>query len=398
MATLYKKPNSKNWYAQFFDSTGKRISRSTGTTKKREAEKIAAGLEVKDHELNQEQPGLTANYAKIIETAAREAAAGELTLARAEDLIQRLHRLANPKFKIVSLADHLSNWVQQQEAHVTQNTIRTYLDMKRRILAAVGPQMAAAPVGELERDDVVKAIRKITKSRVKGTERTITAATANMDLRALRRALRDAVEQGLARANAAESIRPLPENDSIERAPFTAAEVRAMIDSHHTPDEWKGAILIAAHTGLRLGDVVSLNRSQVEGTRLTIRPEKTKRSRKTLSVPLTPPCITWIGDKQGDLFPSLKTTKTGTLATTFVRIMVKTDVPRDVKMAGDILGRRSFHSLRHSFTSWLAEADVHADVRQKLTGHSSAGVHARYTHHDDSLDRAVATLPDLWAH
>jgi len=61
----------------------------------------------------------------------------------------------------------------------------------------------------------------------------------------------------------------------------------------------------------------------------------------------------------------------------------------------DVVKRRSFHSLRHSFASWLAEADVHADIRQKLTGHSSAGIHARYTHHDEALDRAVGSLPDL---
>ena len=59
------------------------------------------------------------------------------------------------------------------------------------------------------------------------------------------------------------------------------------------------------------------------------------------------------------------------------------------------LGTESSPLLRHSFTSWLAEADVHADVRQKLTGHSSAGVHARYTHHDEALERAVASLPNL---
>jgi integrase len=43
----------------------------------------------------------------------------------------------------------------------------------------------------------------------------------------------------------------------------------------------------------------------------------------------------------------------------------------------------------------LAEADVHADVRQKLTGHSSSKIHQRYTHHDEALDRAVGMLPDL---
>jgi integrase len=70
-------------------------------------------------------------------------------------------------------------------------------------------------------------------------------------------------------------------------------------------------------------------------------------------------------------------------------------VPTQVKLAGGITGSRSFHSLRHTFATWLADADVQADVRQKLTGHSSSSIHARYSHHDEALDRAIEKLPSL---
>ena len=75
--------------------------------------------------------------------------------------------------------------------------------------------------------------------------------------------------------------------------------------------------------------------------------------------------------------------------------MKKAGIPREVVDAGEVLKLRSFHSLRHSFASWLAEADVHADIRQKLTGHQSAGVHGLYSHHDETLDRAVELLPKI---
>ena len=56
----------------------------------------------------------------------------------------------------------------------------------------------------------------------------------------------------------------------------------------------------------------------------------------------------------------------------------------------------SFHSLRHSFTSALANAGVAPDLRMKLTGHLTADVHARYSHHDlETLKAAVAVLPGL---
>jgi site-specific recombinase XerD len=38
----------------------------------------------------------------------------------------------------------------------------------------------------------------------------------------------------------------------------------------------------------------------------------------------------------------------------------------------------SFHSLRHSFVSALANAGVAPDLRQKLAGHSELKSHARY--------------------
>jgi integrase len=385
MATVYKRGDI--WWARYFDANGKRVSKSTGKTRKREAEAEATKIEIESKSGDEKTSGLPKAFAVILETATREAASGELTLARAEELLKRLHRLANPDFKVVSLNEHLKNWIAAQKPHVGISTIGVYEDMRRRITDALGKRVSSAPVGDLTADQVRAAIDKIKESGLK-------ASTVNMDLRALRRALHAAVTAGLAKANVAarESVRVLKEKDSTVRAPFTAAEVRSMIDHKKTSDEWKGAILIAAHTGLRMGDVVSLSRSNVSGDRLVVTTEKTGKS---VSIPITPPVMAWIGHKEGAFFPKLSKVVSGTLSTTFKRIMASAGVPQEVDLPGGIKARRSFHSLRHSFASWLADADIHADVRQKLTGHSSSKIHARYSHHDEALDRAVATLPSI---
>ena len=60
------------------------------------------------------------------------------------------------------------------------------------------------------------------------------------------------------------------------------------------------------------------------------------------------------------------------------------------------ISRRTFHALRHSFTSALANAEVAPELRMKLTGHSSEAIHRGYTHHELALLRsAVAKLPSL---
>jgi integrase len=52
--------------------------------------------------------------------------------------------------------------------------------------------------------------------------------------------------------------------------------------------------------------------------------------------------------------------------------------------------------LRHSFTSALANQNVSAELRMKLTGHSSDAVHRGYTHHEiETLRQAVLKLPSL---
>jgi integrase len=385
MATLYKRGDI--YWTRFFDADGKRQARTTGKTEKREAAKEAQRLEVESRNGSGRGSELPKAFAVIIETAAREAASGELTLARAEDLVLRLHRLANPDFKIVSLFDHLSQWVTSQTG-VTESTAGVYEDTRRHIVAAVGPKVAAAAVGDFTTKQAVTALQKLKDDGLK-------SSTVNMDLRALRRALHAAVKQGLAKTNVAADIKPFAEDDSDEVAPFTATEVRAMIDHAKTSDEWKGMIILGAHTGLRLSDVAKLTRAHIDGTKLVIRPKKTTAKKKTITIPLSPPALGWIGDREGPLFPTLCKRVPGTLSTTFRRIMKSSGVPRHITEAGDVVKRRSFHSLRHSFASWMAEADIHSDVRQKLTGHSSAGIHARYTHHDEALDRAVGTLPSL---
>jgi integrase len=375
------------------------VSQNTGVSQKREAEKIAADFESKARTEKNQSNQLPKMFAAILDVAAREAASGELTLARAEELVKRLHRLANPDYKETSLRDYWKQWIAAQRNHVSESTASGYEQDLAIFETTLGERIMNAPVKELTAAQITAAITK-AKKRTKKSETgkrpvTRTAATVNKALAALRRVLEAAIAQKLATFNAAKLCRTLDTDDSTLRAPFTVTEIRAMLDHKETSDEWKGAITIAAHTGLRLSDVLSLSTKNVDGTRLVIMPSKTAKSKKVITVPLTPACIQWIGKKKGDFFPKLKEQKTAVSSTQFTRIMEKAKVPKEIELAGGIKASRSFHALRHTFASLLAEADVHSDIRQKLTGHSSSKIHQRYTHHDEALDRAVGTLPAL---
>jgi integrase len=118
------------------------------------------------------------------------------------------------------------------------------------------------------------------------------------------------------------------------------------------------------------------------------------------------------GAPEGPVFPELSKIPVkgrNGLSRRFKSIMENAGVPQEAGAKGQTAAKqepgstrrhrvpeRSFHSLRHTFTSWLANADVAPELRMKLTGHTTADVHAGYTHHElKTLADAVTRLPSL---
>jgi integrase len=88
------------------------------------------------------------------------------------------------------------------------------------------------------------------------------------------------------------------------------------------------------------------------------------------------------------------------LTNTFKNIVLKAGLDlQTVKGAGiQMFSRRTFHALRHSFTSTLANHNVASELRMKLTGHKTVGEHQKYTHHDmENLRAAINKIPSLGA-
>lgn len=383
MASIYKR--GAMFYAQWYGADGKHITRSTGCGKKKEAERKAAEMEALDRKQTPQEHGRA--FQDIIERAGTEAREKRLTPAKAADFLTEIRRIADPTFRVTTLADHMAAWLAEKKARVSASTSKNYEDAIDRFTKALPAAVARAPIAELTRSQIEAVLRKMKKD--------IRGSTVNLHLRAFRQCLRQAQQDGILDRNPAEGIKPLPVDDSRERAPFTAEEVRHLIDHPGTSPEWRGMILFGAHTGLRLMDIARLTSAHINGTDLLIRPAKTAKTRRTVRIPLTPPLLAWTAGKSGAFFPIASAKSSPTLSMQFRAIMKAAGIPSTATLPGGIPATRSFHSLRHSFASWLAEADIHADIRQKLTGHSTAASHAVYSHHDASLNRAIAALPDL---
>lgn len=395
MATVYKR--GKFWTAQWYRPSGERIAKSTKLTKKREAEAKAFEMEQADRK---EMANKGDAYLPILNRAIADAKAGKLTSQKAEEYILEIRRAEDDTYRTLTLAEHLEEWRQARSKRVGDSTAENTRTAIKHFTAVLPPKVMASPVAELTKAHVEAAIHKIKEGKwSKKQEKMVAraASTVNADLLILRQALKDAVENGLCTVNVAKNVKPLPEHDSVDRAPFSPQDVARLLRSKHISPEWQGMILFGAYTGLRLGDISKLESSMIHDGVLVVRPTKTKRKGKdnVLRIPLSKPLIAWLEGRQGPLFPASAKLQSATLSNQFTRAMEHEGLDRIIDVPGGTKASRSFHSLRHSFTTWLAEANIHPDVRQKLTGHASKKAHSVYSHHEKTLVDAITSLPDL---
>jgi integrase len=105
-----------------------------------------------------------------------------------------------------------------------------------------------------------------------------------------------------------------------------------------------------------------------------------------LALRFQPPLASIAGESpRGFLCPTLETIKIGGrsgLSKQFAALMATVGIgQRQIQSSRTRkFSQLSYHSLRPSFSSALANAGISADVRMKLTGHKNLDVHQRYTH------------------
>jgi integrase len=236
-----------------------------------------------------------------------------------------------------------------------------------------------------------------------------TAITTNgLVFSRLNRVFASAVKLGHITVNPCAAVDRVKDNNearSLRRAPFTAAEISALVNN--AAGDWKGVILLGATSGLRLSDISNLRWESIDLDAALLR-LRTRKTDTPIVVPLHPDFLRWLSDGprgigKAPVFLELTGITTAGrygLSNQFREIMRKAGVVGETTARHGVVGRtrrsKTFHSLRHAFVSQLANSGIAPDVRQKLAGHSSAAVHGIYSHHEiETLRKAVETLPRI---
>lgn len=321
-------------------------------------------------------------------------------------------RAAGKPLNFHTLGQWLDQWMKNTTATVDARTLTDYQAVVGDFCAFLGEQRTGGPLAAVTPDDV-------TNFRDELMSRGIAPSTINKNIRKILSLPFEAARRlGFVTLNACAAVKKIKETtpkSKRSRQAFTAEQIGALLDAARTgkwkDKGWDGAIVCGMTTALRLGDIANMTWGQVDLDAATVTVDPDKKQDDAQTLPLHPDFVRWLkgraaGIGMAPVFPHLHGRTPGGangLSRTFKRIMDAADVHGQItrrganaekrKELGTRAGRTitslSFHSLRHTATSLMANAGVEADTRKKITGHEDDRVHAGYTHHEMSTLRTA---------
>ncbi len=243
-------------------------------------------------------------------------------------------------------------------------------------------------IGDVQLDSVTqRQIDTFKATRLK----SVKAVTVNLELRTLRSAFYTALRWKLIQENPFKGVRLCQIADVVP--PYLSqAEFQKLVSA--IEEEWlRDLVFVAGLTGMRRGELIHLRWSEVDLKNRSIRIQsganfRTKRG-KSRVVPINAEVekvlLRRSHSARGEYVFHVDGGKVHDrgLSRWFKRYV------RRVKLNPEL----HFHSLRHSFASWLVQGEVSLYQVQKLLGHSSIKVTEMYGHLlTDDLRGAVNSI------
>jgi integrase len=386
MASLHRQPGRPNWFCAYTDH-GRRRFRSTKTADKKRAWQICNAW-------------------------VKAAALGEnLSPDRAREIIASgvadVLTVSGKILPTASVEDWCERWLELKEVENEPRTHERYEVSIRRLLRFLGPK-AKVDLTMLSADDLIQFRDS--------TAKLLSATSCNMDLKVIRSCLAAAVRQDILVKNVAKNVAMLKQRGEHRRRAFTLEEIhKVLLQCDEQGGEWRGLVLTALYTGQRLGDVACLTWQQVDLNRQEIS-FVTAKTGKRLCIALAKPLLDYfqalpsVDDPKDFVFPRAAAAaekRSGTLSVRFYDEVLSPAglVPSRPKVKRpDGKGRGwkrvpselSFHSFRHTLTTWLKSSGASNALAQMIIGHDSELVSRGYTHlgPKDTVE-TMSRLPDV---
>lgn len=395
MAFIWQSPNSSFWQAGFADANGRRRNRSTKVRIK--------GSTPTERQQNQRQ---ALKIADSFEEAARTRKTVTHTRKTIMELSEELngHRIIEK-----SLVAYLEDWLERKTPTVTRSTLEAYkaaVDSFVEFMAETG--MDQCDLIQVSRDHIIKHRNSLALR--------LAPKTVNRHIRIIRSAFTEAKRDSLIPENPAEFVDAVKSRREVARRPFTSSELQQLLAV--ADDEWRSMILFGFYTGLRIGDIVNLDWTNIDTKRGIIQ-VTTRKTGKTINAPICGPLNDHISELQCSddptqpLHPRLqakfaKSGRANGICNEFADLLYEaglreSKVSHRKKAENEVETGRSrkvhqlsFHCLRNTFITMLHEAGVAPAVVKEVVGHDSQSVHDGYIGvGQQALASAVSKLPKI---
>jgi integrase len=322
----------------------------------------------------------------------------------------------------LTVGKYLAGWLAGGAGgHIRPTTWKTY-DVAIRV--HISPRIGAVALQQLDRVTVRALYQELrTSGLAKGAAPGGLAAKSvhNIHL-TLRKALADALADGLIRSNPADAAHRLP-SDRGEMLTWSGAELRTFLAAEADTEKGHYALWrLAAQTGMRRGELLGLRwqdfdapaarvaiRQQLlrSGKAVTFGQPKTKAGRRSIS--LDPGTVQALEDVRRAQAAERLRLGGGYQDhdLVFCRADGKPHDPDSITHQFELACSRArvkrirLHDLRHTHATLLLQANVHAKVVSERLGHSSVVVTLdRYSHvlpnmQDEAAAKAGAVLDGL---
>lgn len=383
MASLRKKTTSPFFFACYNLPNGKRVQKSTKSDNREIAELIAEEWETE--------------------------AKKKRTVQNALQGLSKIRTIVHGTgISLPSFSEFGAQWLKQKLPEVAKSTHEAYRQTIAQLEEHLGAKSAES-IDQVSRDDILAWRLKLAGEK--------NPSTVNNQLKILRIFFKSAKRDQILQENPAEDIASLKNRPGREeRRPFTMEELSKVLSC--ATGEWRGIILTAYYTGQRLGDVVNLNWTSVDMPNREIR-IKALKTGNTVHVPISDKLFSHFEEIRRAnsspkfLFPASQATyskhrRTAILSNQFAAILAAAGLRATARhrkklqsVKPSATGGRdghelSFHSLRHTTTTFLKQFGSSEAVAADIIGHESPAISQSYTQIDTKTKReALQRLPDL---
>src|SRR5262249_37825958 len=282
----HQPPKSPFWVACFNgignDGKVRRLKKSTKTTDRKLAQRLAEEWEA----------------------AAKKAGEGRLTESHCRKVIAEMYeRTIGEPLHFRTARAYLLEWLEGTRADVEIRTYWRYYQTIHEFLAHLGVK-AERLLREITPTDI-----RLWRDKLKA--KGLSAPTVNGAIKVLRMPFKAAHDLGYIEINPCtkNSVRLLKdEARNVSKDVFTLEQIGALIQAAPSED-WRGMIMLAYFTGLRLRDCSELRWSAVDLDARIIA-ATTRKTRKTVTVPIHPQFDAWLekqtrGIGKAPVFPTL---------------------------------------------------------------------------------------------